>query len=176
MDYLKNISGTINFEKKILFLILITSSIILLTAIIIGQLMNAPPCELCIYQRIPYFIIIILVLINFNRNFNLILNIKTICFISSLLFLSSSTIAIYHVGVEKGFFQTSCAPNQPQSFSLEEIQKAIHSPITPSCNNIPIELFGISMAGYNFIASLFCACILLWISSNNNLWKRNAKK
>ena len=176
MDYLKNISEMISFEKKILFLILSMSSIILLTAITVGQLMNAPPCELCIYQRIPYFIIVILVLISFNRSFNSILRIKTICFISSLLFLFSSIIGIYHVGVEKGFFQTSCAPNQPHAFSLEEIQEAIHTPIIPSCNNIPIELFGISMAGYNFIVGLFCACILLWVRSNNNLWKKNGKK
>ena len=176
MVYMMFINKRISLERAILAFILTTASIILFSAILLGKFLNAPPCELCIYQRIPYFIIIIITLISLTKKIDSIIKPKIICILSGLLVMSSAIIAIYHVGVEQGYFETSCAPTEPPNFSLENVREALKSPPEPLCNNISIEFFGISMAGYNAIFGVLLSFLLILLSFQNRYWKSNEKK
>ena len=123
------------------------------------------------YQRIPYFIIIIITLISLTKRIDSFIKPKIICILSSLLVMSSAIIATYHVGVEQGYFETSCAPTEPPNFSLENVREALKSPIEPLCNNLSIEFLGISMAGYNAMFSFLLSFLLILLAFQNRYWK-----
>ena len=50
-------------NKKILFSLLIFITLILISAFLIEYGLGYKPCKLCIYQRIPYFVAILLIII-----------------------------------------------------------------------------------------------------------------
>ena len=173
---MKITSKKIGLEKQIMISTLLICSIILTSAILLGKILNAPPCELCMYQRIPYFIVIFILLISLTTKVIHIIKPRNICLINGLLIMSSGGIAIYHTGVEKGYFETGCAPTGPPNFSLEIISEALKSPIEPLCNSISIELFGISMAGYNAIISFLLSFLLIYLCFNNYYWMSDEKE
>lgn len=128
------------------------------------------PCELCLYQRLPYIGIAVLcglaalpVVEPEARRFAVA--------IAALLFLATAGVAFYHVGVEQEWWQTNCAPVGPQSFSFEDIQSALSRPGEPACNEVAFALFGISMAGYNMIAGLVLAGMAAWCARTGRFWK-----
>ena len=49
-------------NKKILFSLLIFITLILISAFLIEHQLGHKPCKLCIYQRVPYFVAILLIL------------------------------------------------------------------------------------------------------------------
>ena len=95
--------------KKELYLkiILILSFIALIFAYFVEYILGHLPCNLCIIERIPYGISIILISIIFivkkNQNFLTLLLILT--------FVFSFIISIYHYGIEQGFFEESTICN-----------------------------------------------------------------
>ncbi len=121
------------------------------------------PCRLCIYQRWPYAVIVLLGLIGLARPRLS----RTIAGLTGLAFLLNSAIAFYHTGVERHWWTSAvegCAVphfgNEPQNF-LENIMS------TPAgrCDEIPWAdpLLGLSMANYNamlcfvfFVLSALC--------------------
>ena len=86
---------------KFFFLFIFTLSLFsLIAALYIEYILGFKPCILCIYQRIPYAIAILISLIAFfygNRNILLI--------ILGLTFLSGFLLSGYHVGIEKGIIE-----------------------------------------------------------------------
>ena len=100
---------TKQINKKFLFSILVFTSLVLVSAFIIEHQLGHVPCKLCLYERIQYFFSIILLLnIFFINRYK-----KITLLILSLVFVGSSILAFYHVGIERGFFNESiaCAAN-----------------------------------------------------------------
>ena len=90
---------TKKINKKFLFLLLTFISLILVSAFLIEYQLEYKPCSLCIYERIPYFISIFLILkILLNTNYQ-----KITLFILFLVFLVSAILGFYHFGIEQGF-------------------------------------------------------------------------
>ena len=52
---------TKKINKKILFSILILISFVLFSAFVVEYGLDHQPCKLCLYERIPYFISILLI-------------------------------------------------------------------------------------------------------------------
>ena len=91
---------TRKLNKKILLNLLIFIFLILIFAYVIEYKFGHDPCKLCLYQRIPYFISILLILkIFFIKGHE-----RIFLFILSLVFISSSILAFYHFGIEQCFF------------------------------------------------------------------------
>tara|TARA_B100000941_G_C28219943_1_gene406162 strand:+ start:48 stop:578 length:531 start_codon:yes stop_codon:yes gene_type:complete len=123
------------------------------------------PCILCLYQRAPYALIMILSLTGLLfscKNNKITANIVIFC---ALLFACGSVIAFYHTGVElkwwKSFLEKCNASfdfNSPDSYlkTLQET-KAVR------CDEIPWSdpVIGLSMANYNAILSFIYACLTL---------------
>ena len=90
----------INTYLKIIFLI---SLISLISAFFIEYALGYQPCNLCLIQRIPYGLSIILIILNYlqrkNEEFFILLLI--------LIFSFSLIISFYHFGIEQGFFEES---------------------------------------------------------------------
>ncbi len=93
-------------EKKtntILIFILAVLFFSLIAAYTIEYGLGHKPCKLCIYQRVPYFFSILLVL-------NILLTkiyVKPSLLLLALISLCGSVLAFYHFGIEQGFFSES---------------------------------------------------------------------
>jgi disulfide bond formation protein DsbB len=119
------------------------------------------PCELCVYQRYPYGVTIVLALLA------LVLpegKLRALALLAcGLVFAIGCGIAIFHVGVEHHWWQgtAACTGNVDLdgTLSLEELEKRIMATPVVRCDRIAWSLFGISMAGYNALISFGLA---LW--------------
>lgn len=111
------------------------------------------PCPLCLYQRIPHAVIIVSGLLAvFLARKGKTKPAAFIIFLISLIALTGSGIAGYHVGVEQHWwvsFLEACTANLPSG----DLLKAIEQTAAVRCDVVPLSVFGISMAGYNALLS-----------------------
>ena len=155
-------------KKKFLFIILIFISFVLVSAFVIEYGFNHQPCKLCLYERIPYFLSILLIVkIFLIRGYE-----KVTLLILSLIFIISSILAFYHFGIEQGFFKESLAclvENLSENLTKEDLLKEL-SQNTISCKDVSFNIFGISLAAINTIFSIALSVIFikLFISYEKN--------
>ena len=139
--------------------LLIASATVLGTALMSQYVGGLDPCVLCVYQRIPYAATIMLAVIGFV----MLENPKTIVVthgLATIAFMIGAGIAAYHVGVEQHWWAgtaecTGAAAGSAQS--VDELRAQIMSAPAVRCDDVVWSLFGISMAGYNFLVSLALA-------------------
>ena len=88
-------------NKFILKSILLISIFSLLAAYFIEYILNYKPCNLCIFERIPYFASSILIILNLYSN-----RFEKFTFgILSIIFAIGAIISFYHFGIEQGFLK-----------------------------------------------------------------------
>jgi disulfide bond formation protein DsbB len=162
------------FEKLFVFLntprglaafVLLSSAGALGFAYISQYVFNLQPCVLCLYQRKPYIVAIVLSLIVFVTDKP---RLKTLLLsVCALSFYIGAGIAGYHTGVEQSWWEgtKSCAGgNLPIGASMEELRAyLIHQPIV-RCDIPAWKLFSISMTGYNLLLSFGLGCITAFFS------------
>ena len=159
-------NGQIN--KKFLFSILILIFFVLISAFVIEHGLGHQACKLCFYERIPYFLSILLILkIFFAKG-----NEKIIFLLLSIIFIVSSILAFYHFGIEQGFFKESIActaKNLSETLTKDEILEQLSQNII-SCKDITFTIFGFSLASINTIFSITLSAIFikLFISYEKN--------
>ena len=151
-----------NFKKEFcLKLIFLISLVSIFSAYFIEYFLGYQPCNLCIIERIPYLLCLIIILINYKfRKYEKYLIITLI-----FLFIFSLIISIYHFGIEQGFFQESpvCGlKDTGQILSKEELLKQL-SKNTVSCKDVTFRVFGLSLTTINIGLSLF----LIILSTKN---------
>ena len=103
------------------------------------------PCEMCWWQRYPHFAAIALALIStFAAPKRLWIG------LAGLAILISGLIGAYHAGVEYKWWEglTTCSSTAGGG-SLEDI---LNAPLI-RCDEAQWRLFGISLAGFNFLIS-----------------------
>jgi len=113
------------------------------------------PCVLCIYQRIPYFMVIILAVI---ANFTNHIIASLLIILCGLTLLIGAGIAAYHVGVEHGKFQMTegCTDTSPDNVTtIEQLRNTIVGTPAAPCDKPALMFIGLSMAGWNAILSIF---------------------
>ena len=151
-------------NKKILFTILIFISLVLISAFVIEYKLGHQPCKLCLYERIPYFLSVLLIIkIFFIRIYE-----RETLLILSLVFIISSCLAFYHLGIEQGFFKESLActaGNLSETLTKEEILKQL-SQNTISCKDVSFRIFGFSLAAINTIFSISLSAIFIRLFIN----------
>ena len=157
-----------NFLK----LILLISSVSIISSFYIEYILGHQPCNLCLIERIPYGLSIILIV----TNHILKKNEKFFILLLSLIFIFSFIISVYHFGIEKGFFQESALcglKNASEIISKDEILKQL-SEKTISCKDVTFRIFGFSLTTINIILSLFLIILLLKISTNYEKFKKKS--
>ena len=151
-------------NKKLLFAILLFLSLILIAALVIQYGLNHQPCKLCVYERIPYyFSILLIVKLLFIKGHE-----KITLLILSLIFIISSILAFYHFGIEQGFFKESlsCATkNLSGALTKEELLKQLNQNII-SCKDVSFRIFGLSLAAINTIFSILLSVIFMKLFLN----------
>ena len=141
------------------YIIGIASALVLAAAYIFEYFANLQPCTLCLYQRLPYTAVIaVMILAVFMKKY---LRLMPLLFsITVILFFISSGLAIFHVGVEQHFWQgTSECGSFITADNVESLRKQLLAQPLVRCDEIAWSLFGVSMAGYNFLIS---AALLLY--------------
>ena len=146
------------FYLKIIFLF---SFIALISAFFIEHILGHQPCNLCLIERIPYglsiMIIMAIFLIRKNQKFLVMLLILT--------FIFSFAISFYHFGIEQGFFQESSVcgvKSLSESITKEDLLKQL-SEKTISCKDVTFRIFGLSLTSINIVISLLFIITLLKI-------------
>lgn len=146
----------------ILILMLVNSALALAAAFSSEAFLGLEPCPLCIYQRWPYAVVIIIAVIGLFLRKNIIAA-RSALGACALAFLINSGIAFYHTGVELKWWKSEvegCSvqftSDEPQSI-LENIMSAP----TGRCDEIPWAdpILGLSMANYNVALCLGLAMI-----------------
>jgi len=138
-----------NLFIKFIFLV---SIIALVSAFFIEYILGHQPCNLCILERIPYLLAIILVLLNykfiqFKKFFVLLL---------AIIFLAGTILSLYHLGIEQGFIEESLVCDLKSGSNLlskEEILKQLQEK-SISCKDVTFKIFGLSLTSYNILISL----------------------
>lgn len=108
------------------------------------------PCDLCLYQRYPYFAALALAILGvalIRRR----AAVRLMVALAGGAFLVSGAVAAFHVGVEEGWWQGTAACGGIDAGSAEEFKAQVLAAPLVRCDEVPWSLFGISMAGYNFI-------------------------
>ena len=131
-----------NLKTKIyLRIIFIFSLIALISAYFIEHVLGHQPCNLCLIERIPYGLSIILISLMFiikkNENFFILLLMLT--------FIFSFFISLYHFGIEQGIFQESTVcgvKNFSENISKEELLNKL-SEKTISCKDVTFRILGL---------------------------------
>ena len=104
--------------------ILVIISLTIISALIIQYWLGHEPCKLCLYERIPYFLSILLIIkIIFIKKYE-----KITLLILFLVFISSTALAFYHFGIEQGFFKESLvctAGNLSETLTKDEVLKQL---------------------------------------------------
>ena len=156
------------FPVRIALVLCAVFSFLFLTTALISQYgFGLYPCDLCIYQRIPYAIIIPLSLagVFLVRSWRGRYVIAVACL---LLFLADAGIAGYHAGVESGIFKGPDACSSDGSGqTLEEIRAAILNAPLVTCAQAMAYFLGLSMAAWNMIAALLTSVLLSFILLKN---------
>jgi disulfide bond formation protein DsbB len=112
------------------------------------------PCVLCLYQRIPYALVAIFGFVGMMRP-NLV---KLILVLAALTFGAGAIIAAYHFGVEQHWWAsaTGCTGDASKPFTTQDLMQAMQKKQPKACDAVDWTFFGVSMAGWNVLFSIFC--------------------
>ena len=141
-----------NSKNLLIKFIFLVSIIALMSAFFIEYILGHQPCNLCVLERIPYFLTIIIVLLNykfiqFERFFILLL---------AIVFLAGTILSLYHLGIEQGLIQESLVCDLKSGSNLlskEEILKQLQEK-SVSCKDVTFKMFGLSLTSYNILISI----------------------
>ncbi len=146
------------FYLKIIFLF---SFIALISAFFIEYILGHQPCNLCLIERIPYILSIMIIMAIFLSKKNQ----KFLVLLLILNFIFSFAISFYHFGIEQGFFQESSVcgvKSLTDSVTKEDLLKQL-SEKTISCKDVTFRIFGLSLTSINIVISLLFIITLLKI-------------
>ena len=150
--------------NSILIIIFLLLSLSLISAYVIEYGLGHKPCKLCLYQRYPYYIsILLLISIFFIKK-----NIRIHFLVLSIVFFIGAIVAFYHFGIEQGFFEEStvcAAENLNQILSKEDLLKQLEQK-TISCKDVTFRFLGLSLASINTIFSLILSYIFFMMFKN----------
>ena len=134
---------------KLIFLI---SVIALSAAFFIEYVLGHQPCNLCILERIPYLMAIIIIVLNYK----FIHLEKYFILLLILIFLAATILSLYHLGIEQGFIEESLVCDLKKGSDLtskEDILKQLQEK-NISCKDVTFKIMGLSLTSYNILISL----------------------
>ena len=142
-----------NLDKKnFLKIAFLVSLFALISAYFIEHVLGHQPCNLCLIERIPYIVALIIIIINYKFNHLE----KYLILLLVFVFLAGTLISLYHLGIELGFIKESFVcdlKNSSKILSKEEILQQLQKKMV-SCKDVTFKIFGFSLTTLNIIISL----------------------
>ena len=150
---------------KIIFILSFTA---LIAAYFIEYVLGHQPCNLCLIERIPYALSVILIMLLFiskkNEKFLVLLLIIT--------FIFSLAISVYHFGIEQSFFQESTVCGTKDltgNISKEDLLKQL-TENSISCRDVTFKIFGLSLTSINIVISVL---FIITLAKIYNIYEKN---
>lgn len=145
---------------RLLPLFVLAVSVSALAAALIAQYgFGLKPCVLCIVQRVPFAaaaVLAALALAGRAAPWR-----RVLMALAGLAFLVNSGIAVYHVGVERKWWQSSCAPAQGGPVAVTDLAAMMSKPVEARCDEPAWAWRGITMAAMNIVFSGGLAVVVL---------------
>lgn len=119
------------------------------------------PCEMCMWQRWPHAVAIVLALLAFTSPAESTRS-RALVLLAALAIAVSGCIGVYHAGVEAKIFEgfTQCTATGKGLSPSELLREISHAPLV-RCDEVQFRFLGISMAGWNAILSLGGATLIV---------------
>ncbi|MGR3551602.1 disulfide bond formation protein B [Pseudooceanicola sp.] len=133
------------------------SLVLLLGAFFFQHVVGLAPCKLCIWQRWPH---VVAILIGVAA---LALGSRALAWLGALAALATTSVGLYHTGVEKAWWEgpSTCTSSGAGNMSADDFfDKVINAPLI-RCDEIAWQMLGLSMASYNAIFAAVLA--LFWV-------------
>jgi disulfide bond formation protein DsbB len=142
----------------------LTASAVVLGAALLSQYWGGlAPCELCLLQRWPWGVAVtisfVTVLVGGRAAF------PWVALILAVVFAASVAFAFYHLGVEQKWYAgpSACSASTAGAMTLEQMRQQIVGTAPVMCDRVQWSLFGVSLAGWNLLASLIMTAICLLV-------------
>ena len=151
-------------------IIIIISIISLISAYFIEFILGHQPCNLCLIERIPYALSIILIIFNYT----FFKNEQFIILLLVLIFSFSFIISFYHFGIEQGYFDESAVctlKSASDNITKEEILEQLQLNAV-SCKDVTFRIFGFSLTTFNMILSLILVILLINLFKNYEKYQK----
>lgn len=135
------------------------SAVLLAAALAFQHLGGLAPCQMCIWQRWPHAIAVVLGALALGAG------LRWPALAGALVMLAGAGIGAWHAGFEQGWLPgpASCSGAPVGDLTAEELMARIMSAPLVRCDEIVWSFAGISMAGWNAILSLGLA--LTWFAA-----------
>lgn len=149
------------WRRRLPGLILLASVAALLVAYAAEHVFGLRPCNLCLWQRVPYFAAVALALTCLAASD------ERICKLAlagcALAFVSGAGVALHHVGVEQHWWGSiaSCGGELPVSMSTSDFLAALSAPPDLACDVPTWVMFGLSATVWNVLLSAVLAAITI---------------
>src|SRR5215469_1630334 len=143
--------------RQPLIVILIAAIAVIGAALFSQYWGDLQPCELCLMERWPYYAAIVIAVLALALP--TAGSSRTALLLLALVFVVSAGLGFYHVGVEYHWFRgpTACTNNSGMPQSLEQLKQMLAHTQVVMCDQVQWSLGGISLAGWNFVASALIA-------------------
>ena len=132
----------------------------------IFQAFGIAPCELCLSERIPYYVgipVAAVTLIFALRESKALMLVGFIALF--LIFAFSAGFGAYHAGVEWHFWEgpTACTGStMTKAASMQDFMNQLRTVKVVRCDAVAIRILGLSLAGWNAVISAVLAVIAIW--------------
>ncbi|SPF80394.1 disulfide bond formation protein B [Pseudoprimorskyibacter insulae] len=133
------------------------SAAMMLGALGFQYLGEMAPCKLCYWQRYPHIAAIAIGVLA------LVLGWRWLAGLGALAALATAGVGMFHTGVERGWWEgpTTCTSQPIGGLSTDDLLNQIMAAPLVRCDEVAWEMFGLSMASWNAVASLVLAGI--WV-------------
>ena len=144
-------------SKNIFYLAVLFSIFAILSAFFMQYVLGHDPCKLCTYQRIPYYIIILIGLITFL--FPKIIKITS--FLLIFLLLAEFLVSNYHTLSTFEVISYSGCQSVEIPSDINVLKEALMSDdLIVNCTNANLKYFGIPLSIYNSFFSLMFLIVI----------------
>ena len=138
------------------------SALVLLGALGFQYLGGLVPCPMCIWQRWPHLVAVVLgglaVTVLWRQR-------RVLAIVGTVAMAASVLLGIFHAGVEQAWWEgpSTCSAGSINGVSADELLSQIMTAPLVRCDEIVWTFLGLSMAAWNAILSLGLA--VLWGAS-----------
>jgi disulfide bond formation protein DsbB len=148
---------TLSKQQMLILLAAGGSAALMLGALGFQHIGGMAPCKMCLWQRYPHVIAIGIGLIAFW------IPGRILPLLGALAALTTAVIGVYHTGVERDWWEgpTSCTSSSTSGLSTQDLMDQIMNAPLIRCDEVPWEMFTLSMASWNALASF--AIFGLWL-------------
>ena len=137
-------------------LLILLAALAVLVAVWIFQAFGFSPCELCLTERYAFYAgapVAALTAWLAGRSAHGLA--RALFALIALVFLANAGLAFYHVGVEQHWWPgpTACTGALTGPVDVNDLAKALSSTRVVSCDEVQLRILGLSLAGWDVVAS-----------------------